>query len=160
MINLKTMATLFGTLLLASACSSTQSTLAVTEHTAKAQCAGIPSGITKMTTQRVQQLQQRQFLTEGSADTPTKVKADTTTLLVAVSHGDQPSPGYRFELRSATVSNGVAQLNLHWVTPPADSMQATVMTSPCLVLALPQGEYHRVVAQDQNGVFGSVDLTP
>jgi hypothetical protein len=148
------------TILLAlSACSSTSSNLAVTEHSAQPQCAGISSGLTQLTPQTLQRLQQRQFLIEGSND-PAAGAPVAQELLIAVSHGAQPSPGYRFELRSATLSEGVAQLNLHWTTPPTNSIQATVMTNPCLVLALPKGDYQRVVAQDQNGAIGSLDLAP
>lgn len=158
MIKQATLMTL-ATLLALSACSSTPSNLAVTEHSAQPQCAGISRGLTQVTPQTIQRMQQRQFLTEGSSDIVAVVPA-ANDLLIAVSHGAQPSPGYRFELRSATLSDGVAQLKLHWITPPADSIQATVMTNPCLVLALPKGDYQRVVAQDQNGVIGSLDLAP
>lgn len=157
MIKLAAIGTTITALVALSACSSTPADLAATEHSAQPQCAGISSGLTQVTPQIVQQLQQRQFLNEPSDD-KTKAAPAAPELLVAVSHGAQPSPGYRFELQSATVSEGVAQLNLHWTTPAPDSIQATVMTSPCLVLALPKGAYKRVVAQDQNGVIGELDL--
>ncbi len=157
MIKLAAIGTTMTALVAFSACSSTSTALAVTEHSAQPQCMGISSGLTQVTPKMVQQLQQRQFLNEPSED-KTQAEPATPQLLVAVSHGAQPSPGYRFELKSASVSEGVAQLNLHWTTPAPDSIQATVMTSPCLVLALPQGAYQRVVAQDQNGLIGELDL--
>ncbi len=159
MIRAATLSGLSWALLAMGACSSTPTPLAVTEHKAAARCAGVSEGLTQMTEGGLQRLQRRQFLTE-SAEQPQSSSQAATQLLVAVSHGDQPSPGYGFELRSATLSNGVAELNLHWVTPPAGQPQATVMTSPCLVLALPKGEYRKVVAQDQNGPIGSLDLAP
>lgn len=157
MIKLAAIGTTITALVALSACSSTPTELAVTQHSAQPQCAGISSGLTQVTPKMVQQLQQRQFLNEPSNDT-TQAEPAASDLLVAVSHGAQPSPGYRFELQSATVNEGVAQLNLHWTTPAPDSIQATVMTSPCLVLALPKGAYQRVVATDQNGLIGELDL--
>lgn len=157
MIKLAAIGTTITALVALSACSSTPAALAVTEHSAQAQCRGISSGLTQVTPQMVQRMQQRQFLNEPSEEKNQKTPV-APELLVAISHGAQPSPGYRFKLQSATVSDGVAKLNLNWTTPTPGSIQATVMTNPCLVLALPKGAYKRVVAQDQNGLIGELDL--
>ena len=47
------------------------------------------------------------------------------------------------------VADATAQINLIWKEPPPDAMVAQVITSPCLLLELPRGDYRRVVVLDQ-----------
>jgi len=80
-------------------------------------------------------------------------------LLVAISRGPQPTPGYRFELGDAFLDNDVAILALRWIEPAADAVLAQVITHPCIVVGLERGGYRRVRAVDDRGtVLGEVSL--
>lgn len=65
------------------------------------------------------------------------VLAEGTWLLV-VHMGQKPSAGYSLSLASdtASVDKDTMTISLQYHQPPADSMQATVITSPCIMLSL------------------------
>ena len=64
------------------------------------------------------------------------------SLLVLVAAGQKPSAGYSIRVDTSAWSREQNDLVLNVVqgSPPADSMQAAVMTSPCVVIAI--GNYH------------------
>ena len=54
--------------------------------------------------------------------------------------GSRPTPGYGLSLESGErLSDSTLRLDLANQRPPPDAVMAQVMTSPCLVLALPAG---------------------
>jgi hypothetical protein len=65
--------------------------------------------------------------------------------------GERPSAGYGLRLANSTltVASATATLQLETQTPSAISAQ--VVSRPCLLLALPGGDYRRVEAVDQYG---------
>jgi hypothetical protein len=80
-------------------------------------------------------------------------------LLVALSRGAQPTPGYGFGLTGVTRRGAVATIRVNWMTPPADAILAQVITDPCLVVAFPGAGLRRVQAEDQHGaVIGRLEL--
>ncbi|MBX3706045.1 MAG: protease complex subunit PrcB family protein [Pseudomonadales bacterium] len=82
---------------------------------------------------------------------PTAPAAAANTLLVALSRGPQPTPGFGFTLRGVTARGTVALIETTWRTPPPDAILAQVMTHPCLVVGLPRGNLRRIEAFDQSG---------
>jgi hypothetical protein len=66
------------------------------------------------------------------------------SLLVLVAAGPKPSAGYSIRIDTGTWSREGNELALTVVqgSPPADSMQAAVITSPCVVIAI--GNYHGI----------------
>lgn len=69
-------------------------------------------------------------------------------LLLAM--GTQASAGYRLELtdNQAQQYGDMLILPLQFKRPAPESLQATVITRPCMILALPVGSYQQVVARD------------
>lgn len=74
-----------------------------------------------------------------------------TALLVEM--GRQPSAGYGLALQDPALSVDAGEVTLHvqWTTPRPDRMYAQVITSPCLLVTLPRGEYESVEVRDQDG---------
>jgi hypothetical protein len=74
--------------------------------------------------------------------------------LVLVEMGRKPTGGYLLELKStkARVLDDSAQVELVWGVPAPGAMVTQVLTSPCILIALPRnGSYSRVQILDQNG---------
>jgi hypothetical protein len=126
------------------------------------QCQGLTDGARLITYAELAQLRGSNLLSmtdpegdaEGDGDDP---------LLVAVSRGPQPTAGYSLALDSATLDHGTAVLTVRWETPAAGSMQAQVITHPCLVVAVPRAPVERVRVVDQSeAVIGElgVDAQP
>ncbi len=67
--------------------------------------------------------------------------------------GSQPTAGYDIELRDdrARVAQTELTIFVTWRQPSADAILAQVMTSPCIVIAVPTGPYETVTVQDQQG---------
>ncbi|MBV1906621.1 MAG: protease complex subunit PrcB family protein [Pseudomonadales bacterium] len=58
-------------------------------------------------------------------------------IFLALSQGPQATSGYQLLLSSPTKVLGEDLLiPVHWQTPPENSMQAQVITHPCLIVAL------------------------
>jgi hypothetical protein len=74
--------------------------------------------------------------------------------LVLIEMGRKTTGGYFLELKStkARVMNNSAQVELIWGVPAPDAMVTQVLTSPCILIALPKnGSYTRIQILDQNG---------
>jgi hypothetical protein len=72
---------------------------------------------------------------------------------------EYPTAGHGLTLgsRVLTTQLGVASLRVRTATP--EGMVAQVVTRPCLLLALPGGDYQRVEVLDQSGMpWGAADL--
>lgn len=74
--------------------------------------------------------------------------------LLVVHMGQQPSAGYDLSLASDTaeVADGTLIMHLQYHRPAADSMRATVITTPCIMVSIKKDdlaslEVHKVVAQ-------------
>ena len=64
------------------------------------------------------------------------LQGDPTRVLIAVSRGSQPTPGYALTLTSASQTDHVIRLQYDWSTPDPDKILAQVMTHPCSVVEL------------------------
>ena len=80
--------------------------------------------------------------------------------VVLVSGGQRTSAGYGIELVStrAQVRDGAAALRVAFTSPPAGAASAQVMTSPCLVVALPREGLRAVAVLDGERVAATVML--
>ena len=77
--------------------------------------------------------------------------------VLLISMGVQPTAGYRLNfLPSAhrvVLRGRTLQVGLAWEEPPADSIQAQVLTHPCLLLQVPRQSFNRVEVFDQSGTI-------
>ena len=71
-------------------------------------------------------------------------------ILLAISNGRQPTPGYRFDLIGAFAAEGIATLELRWLAPADDSPQPQMITHPCIVIGLEHGAFESVRAVDEH----------
>lgn len=72
--------------------------------------------------------------------------------LVLIEMGRRPTAGFGLApLEPAfSVADGTARLSIAWQEPGPESVVAQVMTSPCLLIAVPRGDYDRIVVRDQD----------
>lgn len=72
-------------------------------------------------------------------------------LLIAM--GQRSSAGYGLALAEeiATVRDGVLTVRVDWREPPVGRRRAQVMTSPCLLLAVPDAGFTRIEVVDREG---------
>ncbi len=81
-------------------------------------------------------------------------------LLLAVSNGSQPTPGYRFELVEASARQQQLHLNYRWIKPSEDAVMSHMVTSPCSVIQInTQAELAAVEAYLDSETLGRVELT-
>jgi hypothetical protein len=93
----------------------------------------------------------------SAPDEPEATPADL--LLVAVSRGQQPTPGYGFELLEGTMKGEVVTVRLAWNQPPPDAVLAQVITHPCIVIGLEgQGFSTLRVIDEEDGPLGEIVL--
>ena len=73
--------------------------------------------------------------------------------VVDIQMGQKPTGGYGIELAEthATVSDGEALIRLRWIEPAAGAIVTQILTSPCLIIALPKGAYEKIAITDENG---------
>lgn len=72
---------------------------------------------------------------------------------VFMAMGQKPTGGYRLSLRDkeVTIEQGTATIPVTWQSPPSDAMVTQALTSPCLVVTLPRGDYQQIRAVDGDG---------
>lgn len=72
-------------------------------------------------------------------------------LLIAM--GQRSSAGYGLTLadKVAVVRDGVLTVRVDWREPLPDRLRAQVMTSPCLLVAVPDAGFTRIEVVDQEG---------
>jgi hypothetical protein len=65
--------------------------------------------------------------------------------------GHKTSGGYGLRLASpeAIVSHGIAVITVHWREPSPGALVTQQLTSPCLVLKLPKGNYDKIEIKDE-----------
>jgi hypothetical protein len=70
-----------------------------------------------------------------------------------VNMGQKPTGGYQLALAKPSVDiiADTAILHLVWFKPPPDAILPQVITSPCILLSLPKGNYSRIEVLDQSG---------
>jgi hypothetical protein len=51
----------------------------------------------------------------------------------------------------ATVNDGEALIRLRWIEPAPGAIITQILTSPCLIVSLPKGDYGRIVITDETG---------
>jgi len=75
------------------------------------------------------------------------------TVALWVEMGQKPSGGFALGLREqeTRVENNTLRLALNWIEPDPGSLVTQALTSPCLLVAVPRGDYARVEAVDQEG---------
>ncbi|MHC4458783.1 MAG: protease complex subunit PrcB family protein [Planctomycetota bacterium] len=73
--------------------------------------------------------------------------------VLLVTMGQRPTAGYQLDLikPSVDIIADTASLHLVWIKPPPDAILPQVVTSPCILLALPKGNYSRIEVLDQTG---------
>ncbi|UCD69074.1 MAG: protease complex subunit PrcB family protein, partial [Betaproteobacteria bacterium] len=74
--------------------------------------------------------------------------------VIAVYMGRRPTAGYGLGLasRNAEVEErGVLTLVVSWIEPLADAVLAQVITSPCLLVSVPKGDYVTIQVVDGDG---------
>jgi hypothetical protein len=84
-----------------------------------------------------------------------------TAHVVTIQMGQKPTGGYGIELADpyAHVGAGEALIQLRWIEPVPGTIVIQVLTSPCLIVALPKGDYGRIVITDETGkVRGTISL--
>lgn len=120
------------------------------------QCQGIDSGLTRVDYAEVAGIRGSTLL-DMSRPEPDADNDDL--LLVAISRGRQPTPGYSFSLEDARRRDGTAVVSVGWRTPDSGAVLPQVLTHPCLVVGLPASGLERVEAVDTSGEsLGSLDL--
>jgi len=121
-------------------------------------CHGAREGLTEVSLADVARLRGSTLLGMTTAE-PAAEDPAVTPLLIAVSRGPQPTPGYGFELKGVSVSDDIVTIVVDWSTPDPSAVLAQVITSPCLVVGLDRGDYRKVRAVDRDGtVLGELDL--
>jgi len=75
-------------------------------------------------------------------------------LILMISMGQQRTGGYGLRLSSTQASDeqGVVAVNVDWRLPTPGSMLTQVITSPCILIALPRGDYNTIHVSDQQNL--------
>ncbi len=148
---------LVGAILLAAGCQST-TPIAVVELFSHGQCQGLSKGIRQIEFADLAGIRNAQMLT-SSQDKAVETTAAPSVLLFAISNGNQPTPGYGFDLTVAKATNTEVELRYRWQTPAPGAVLAQVMTSPCSVI---QVEAHpqltSVSAWLDDTLLGKIDI--
>lgn len=95
----------------------------------------------------------KNIISKQAAQPPVIDFSQYAGLLVAM--GRKNTGGYGLELidNKAGVSDDVLQLAVQWREPAPGMIVTQALTSPCLLLKVPLGEYHHVEIKDQSGVI-------
>ncbi|MCR5883135.1 protease complex subunit PrcB family protein [Rhizobacter sp. J219] len=75
------------------------------------------------------------------------------SLVLQVSIGPQPNPGHGMSITGARVEGASKRLVLDsvWVLPQPGRMYPMMVTLPCVVVSVPQGDYRSVAVVDAQG---------
>ena len=76
-----------------------------------------------------------------------------TEYVVFIQMGKKPTGGYGIELaeRHATLDDETALIRLRWSEPARGAIVTQVVTSPCLIVALPKDTYKEIALRDESG---------
>jgi hypothetical protein len=87
-------------------------------------------------------------------DSPPPQPPDFTRYgILQVFMGQQSTGGYRLRLLQPQLGHtpAGASVRVEWLPPPPGTLSTQVLTSPCLVLAVPRGAYRSLRVTDQRG---------
>ena len=75
--------------------------------------------------------------------------------VLSVEMGAQRTTGYGFDTKavSAYMTGTMAVITLVWHRPDPGAHNAQIMTSPCILLRLPQKSYNTIRVMDQQGLI-------
>lgn len=122
-------------------------------------CQGLEPGLTRVDYAAVAGIRGGTLLGITEPDDGESASADDELLLVAISRGRQPTPGYGFTLEEAHRRDQVAVIEVRWETPASGAVLAQTLTHPCLVVGLPGNGFEQVEVVDQTGkTLGTLDL--
>ncbi len=116
---------------------------------ASAQCPGGQSREVRLTQDPLEYARLWRGIGASPVATPVPDLAGRRALYLA--DNEHPTAGYAMTLASPVLKTqlGVASLSIRTERP--EGMAAQVVTRPCLLLALPAGDYERVEVRDQDG---------
>ena len=117
--------------------------VAVLQH---GQCQSVDAGVTRVDYADLARIRGSNLLSLSKPDG----EETTDLLLVAISRGQQPTPGYALSLDSALAEGTTALIQVIWDSPPSDAVLAQVITHPCLVVGLPSASFSKVRVVDQD----------
>jgi hypothetical protein len=117
--------------------------VAVLQH---GQCQSVDAGVTRVDYADLARIRGSNLLSLSKPDG----EETTDLLLVAISRGQQPTPGYALSLDAAFAEGTTALIRVLWDSPPSDAVLAQVITHPCLVVGLPSASFSKVRVVDQD----------
>ena len=104
-----------------------------------ANCHGVSKGLKQIQFADLAGIRNVQMLTSPAPQSATPSNTDQQledVLLFVISNGNQPTPGYGFDLTATEATSDEITLRYRWRTPAADAILTQVMTSPCTVIQL------------------------
>lgn len=135
---------------------STRDKLAAEEVLKHGNCQTLESGISQVSFEDVAKIRGSKLIGMTDLEQP---QQEPDLLLLAVSNGDQPTPGYGFNLKDAYLDGETAIIEFSWTVPEADAILAQVMTHPCIVVGLGTGSFRLIRAIDHTGkLIGELSL--
>lgn len=142
------------------ACSTAQLVETVTVLNER-NCSNTVAGITERTLAELRRVRQSRLLAPPD-DAPIEPADDLPALeqtrIFVFSKGEQPTPGYAFELERSTLEGETLTVAFTWVTPASDAVLAQVLTHPCIAVGIPETKAKRLIAVDQSGEFARLEL--
>ena len=131
-------------------------TLATVEVLNHGNCQTLESGISVVSYADIAKIRGSKLIDMTVLEQPSKAP---DLLLLAISNGEQPTPGYQFSLADAYLNRATAVIEIFWTEPEADAVLPQVMTHPCLVVGMETGSYRRVQVIDYTGkLIGELSL--
>ena len=120
-------------------------------------CKTLSKGISRVEFDELARIRGSQLLgTTAPGETP----QGDDIMLVAVSNGSAPTPGYGFELHAVGGSVEEVRLEYRWLTPAPDAVMAQVITSPCSVVQIDSAQTPQAVSAWLDGsLLGKLDLS-
>lgn len=72
--------------------------------------------------------------------------------VLLIEMGQRPTTGYQLVIEKdpVLVINSIVDVKTSWIEPATASIQAQVITSPCVLIKFPSGDYARFRVLDQN----------
>ncbi len=126
----------------------------VTEVLNHSLCNSLPDGISRVEFADLAKIRGTTLLdAAGESGAESVAEPLGGVVLVAVSKGSQPTPGYGFELQSVDGSNAEVRLQYRWLTPAPDAVMAQMLTSPCSVVQIHSDQLPATVSAWLDGVL-------
>ena len=147
----------FASLAVLSACQQ-QAPVEVSEVLNHSICQKLRTGLTIVEASRLATIRGTRMLNAPPAAQPAD-PVEPEGVLIAVSNGSQPTPGYAFKLEAASAEQNEVVLNYRWITPASDAVLAQMVTSPCSVVRIANaGRADAVSAKLDGREIGRVSL--